>query len=218
MSDPKLTFYGYWRSSSSWRVRIALLLKQVPHTFVPVNLLKGEQHQAAYVARNPTHQVPLFEIEEGGRTWSLAQSIAMIEWLDERWPAPPLLPPTPELRAKTRQLTEIVNSTIQPLQNLVVLEEAEKIGRDRAAWARRWIRPGLEALERESALTAGRFLVGHDVTIADVCLVPQLATSRRYGVDVSEFPRLCRIEAACNELPAFRDAHQDRQPDAVPAK
>lgn len=212
----KLTFYGYWRSSCSWRVRIALALKQVPHTFTAVNLLAGEQHQPAWGAKSPTNQVPLFELEEHGETRRLGQSLAMIDWLDSRFPTPLLTPREPFARAKALQLAEIVNSSIQPLQNLIILSKIDALGGERTKWAAEFNRRGLSALEREAAETAGRFLVGHEVTIADLCLVPQLYSARRYGVDVSAYPRLLRIEAACNELPAFQAAHADRQPDARP--
>ncbi len=211
----KLTFFGYWRSSCSWRVRIALAMKQVPHTFTAVNLLAGEQHAPAWGEKNPTSQVPLFEIEEHGETRRLGQSMAMLDWLDARFPTPRLLPQDPWARAKALQLAEIVNSSIQPLQNLIILARIDALGGERTKWAADFNRRGLAALERDAAQTAGRFLVGDEVTVADLCLVPQLYSARRYGVDVSAYPRLGRIEAACAELPAFQAAHADRQPDAT---
>jgi maleylpyruvate isomerase len=208
-----LELYGYWRSSSSWRVRIALTWKGVAWESRPVHLRRGDQLGSEHEARNPMRQVPWLEIAPGR---GLGQSMAILEWLEEAHPAPPLLPRDPWLRAKARQLAETVNSGIQPLQNLAVLRKVKhELDADPDAWARDWIAPGLAALERETSATAGTFCVGDEPSFADVFLVPQLFNARRYGVDVSEaaFPTLLRIEGACEELPAFAASHPDRQPD-----
>ena len=139
----RLLLRSYWRSSSAWRVRIGLGLKGLPHEIAPVNLLAGEQFGEAHLARNPMGQVPVLEVEDGGRTVLLVQSMAILEWLDERFPDPPLLPPDLDGRARVRALAEHVNSGIQPLQNAVVLKRiAELVPHGAKAWAARWIAAG----------------------------------------------------------------------------
>ncbi|HEX9049253.1 MAG TPA: maleylacetoacetate isomerase [Anaeromyxobacter sp.] len=213
-----LRLYTYWRSSSAWRVRIGLGLKGLGHELVPVNLAAQEQFQAAHLARNPTGQVPVLEVVEGGRTLRLPQSMAILEWLDERYPDPPLLPRDPDGRARVRALAEHVNSGIQPMQNAIVLRMLrEKVpGWDRE-WARTFIARGLDALERAvSDGGAGRFCHGDAPGLADCYLVPQLYNARRYAVDVAPYATLRRIEEACAALAPFQAAHPDRQPDAPP--
>ena len=208
-ATPALRLYGYWRSTSSWRVRIGLAWKRLPYELVPVNLLAGEQHAASYGEVNPLGMVPVLEVAEGGRTARLAQSLAILEWLEERFPEPALLPRDPLARARARQLAEIVNSSIQPLHNQLVLQRIEAGGLDRREWGSFWVTRGLAALEREAAASAGRFLVGDEASVADVCLVPQLYAARRFGVDPARYPTLARVEATCADLPAFREAHAD---------
>jgi maleylpyruvate isomerase len=210
-----LRLYSYWRSSSAWRVRIGLALKQLAHEVVAVDLLAQEQFGDAHRARNPMAQVPVLEVVEDGRTLRLPQSMAILEWLDERFPDPPLLPPDLDGRARVRALAEHVNSGIQPMQNALVLRILrEKVpGWDRE-WARSFIARGLDALERAVADGAGRFCHGDAPGLADCYLVPQLYNGRRFGVDLAPFPTLLRIEAACAALPAFAKAHPDVQPDA----
>lgn len=217
MSAPALKLHGYWRSTSTWRVRIGLHLKGLRFETAPVDLLAGEQHAAGFAAINPLGMVPALEVTEGGRTVRLAQSMAILEWLEERFPSPPLLPRDALARAKARQLAEIVNSSIQPLHNQLVLQRVEAGGLDRREWGSFWVKRGLAALEREAVASAGRFLVGDEPTVADACLVPQLYGARRFGVDPSAFPTLARIESTCADLPAFRAAHAEAQPDARPA-
>lgn len=216
---PKLVLYGYWRSSASYRVRIGLALKGLSYGTSPVHLLRGggEQLGEAYREKNPMGQVPTLEvIEEGRAPLRLAQSLAILEYLDERFPEPPLLPASAEERATARQLAETVNAGIQPLQNLSVLRHLKNLGVDERAFARRWNEAGLAALEALASRTAGAFLVGDAVSMADCCLVPQLYAARRFGVDPAAYPTLARVEAACLALPAFRAAEPDAQPDAEP--
>jgi maleylpyruvate isomerase len=211
-----MKLYGYWRSSSSWRVRIGLHLKRLEFEYVPVNLLEGEQHRDAYRAMNPSGTVPLLETEESGRTVRISQSMAILEYLEERHPHPALLPQHPYLRARARMLAELVNSGIQPLQNLTLLNYVEStLKGDKKAWTQHWIDRGLRSLSKMAEETAGTFLLGEQPTLADVYLVPQLYAARRFGVDLSPFGLLLRIESACNELRAFQAAHADAQPDAV---
>jgi maleylpyruvate isomerase len=213
-----MKLYGYWRSSSSYRVRVALGLKGLAYESAPVHLLKdgGQQHAESFRAINPMAQVPVLEVEHEGRTVRLGQSIAILEYLEERFPAPALLPADPVLRARVRQLTEIVNSGIQPFQNLSVLQALDKHGVDSKAFAVDAIRKGLQAFTALAEPVAGAFSVGDAPTFAECVLVPQLYSARRFGIDVeADFPLLARIDARCAELEAVQAAHPDRQPDAA---
>jgi maleylacetoacetate isomerase len=213
-----LKLHTFWSSSSSWRVRIALAYKAVAHEVVTVDLRRGEgdQHEAPFRVLNPMAQVPLLEIHEAGAPpRRLAQSVAIVEYLEERFPEPPLLPRDPFARARARQLAEIVNSGIQPQQNLEVLKRVKReLHADEQAWARSFIERGLAAIEALAPDTAGTFLVGDAPSVADVFLVPQLAAARRFGVDLAPLGTLTRVEAACAALPAFAAAAPERQPDA----
>jgi len=213
----RLRLFSYWRSSSSWRVRIGLHWKGLPFEYRAVDLLEGAQFGPEHRGRNPMSQVPVLEVEEGGRTLRLAQSMAILEWLDERHPASPLLPPDPEGRARVRTLAENVNSGIQPYQNAAVLKWIhERVPGGEREWAAHWIGRGLEALEAAVRDGAGRFCHGDAPTLADLYLVPQLFGARRFGVDLSRFPTLLRVEEACRALDAFARSEPDRQPDAPP--
>jgi maleylpyruvate isomerase len=208
-----ISLYSYWRSSASWRVRIALGLKGVAFEYRAVHL-GGEQHAPEYAAKNPMQQVPTLVLESGQR---ISQSMAILEYLEETIPEPPLLPKEPWLRARARQLAEIVNSGVQPFQNTPSTSYVKDVLHgDEKAFARHFIGRGLAALERTAAETAGQFLVGDAPSFADVCLVPQLYGARRFGVDLAPLPLLVRVEAACDALPAFAAAHADRQPDKPP--
>ena len=213
-----MRLYGYWRSSASWRVRIGLGLKGLDYAYIPVHLARdgGEQHGDAHRARNPMAQVPVLELERGGEVFQVTQSLAILELLEELFPSPPLLPADPMDRAAVRTLAEIVNAGIQPMQNLSVTQRVAAMGGDVAAWTGDAIRRGLGAIDTLAARTAGQFLVGDQPTIADCCLMPQLYSARRFGVDPSAWPRLVAIEARAMELEAFQRAHADRQPDATP--
>ena len=211
-----MKLYGYWRSSSSWRVRIALGYKQLPYTLAPVHLVRegGEQFTEPFRQKNPLAEVPLLEVTHLGQQRHLSQSMAIIDYLERLQPEPPLFPADPWLAARARQLAEIVNSGIQPLQNRAVLLRLKDAGQDDAAWARHFIGRGLTGLESAAADTAAAFLVGDAVSVADVYLVPQLYNARRFGVDLAPFPTLLRAEQSCLAHPAFVDSHPDRQPDA----
>jgi maleylpyruvate isomerase len=214
----KLVLHNYWRSSASYRVRIALGLKQLDWEYVAVNIIAGDgqQKSAEYREKNPMAQVPTLEvIEDDGTRRLLTQSLPIVEYLDERWPAPPLLPADPFLRARARALAEIVNSGIQPLQNLTVTRKVQAFGGDDKAWVKGFIADGLAAFEAQVQETAGRFCVGDAPTIADCALIPQLYSARRFGVPTEQFAYLCLIEKACDQLDAFAAAHPDRQPDAA---
>ncbi len=209
--------YGYWRSSSSYRVRIALAMKHVAYETVPVHLIKdgGEQHEDAFKAKNPMEQVPLLEIEhEPGLVVELTQSVAILEYLEERFPEPRLLPSCAYLRARVRKCVEIVNSGIQPMQNLSMLKTLSSLGGDAQAFARQANERGLAALEAEALDAGGSFTIGDSPTLADVCLVPQMYSARRFQCDMTRFPRLVEIDARLAEISEVASAHPDRQPDA----
>jgi maleylpyruvate isomerase len=213
----KLVLHSYWRSSASHRVRIGLGIKQLAYDYVAVDLRAGAQHADAYRDKNPMAQVPTLEITgDDGERISLTQSLPILEYLDERWPEPAILPRGAYLRARARALAEIVNAGIQPMQNMATLRRIKKLGGDDAEFARLSIAGGLAAFAKLADDTAGEFCVGDAPTIADICLVPQLGAARRYGVELGDgFGRLLAIEARCLALPAFADAMPERQLDAV---
>jgi maleylpyruvate isomerase len=209
-----MKLHGYFRSSASYRVRIALNLKGLSAEHLAYHLRKGEQCAPAYLAINPQGLVPALQ-DDAGET--LTQSLAIIEWLDEIHPEPPLLPKDPLRRAKVRAFAMALACDTHPVQNLKVLARLRELGLPEeqvtgwAAWANR---EGLGACETLIKNEPGPFCFGTAPTIADLCLVPQLANARRFGVDVTAFPRLLQAEAATKGIKAFADAAPDRQPDA----
>ena len=211
-----MKLYGYFRSSAAYRVRIALGLKGFPYEYAAVHLRKGEQRTATYRALNAQALVPTLEDDRG----SFTQSLAIIEYLNERYPQPPLLPDVPEARARVRAIALAIACDIHPLDNLRVLQYLLRtlgVSEDaKNAWYRHWIDVGLSALESQLAGEAatGTFCHGGSPTLADVCLVPQLANARRSSIPLDAYPTLLRIEAACNALPAFAAAAPEKQPDA----
>jgi maleylpyruvate isomerase len=209
-------FYDYWRSSSAWRVRIALHFKGIAFERRPVDLLEdgGRQHAPAFRALNPLGQVPVLVVDDARGPRTIAQSMAILAYLEETFPAPRLLPADPWLRARARQLAEMMVGGIQPFHNLATLAQVRSTGADPNAWAGHFIARGLTALETTAAETAGAFLVGDAPSWADACLIPQLYAARRYAVDLTPYPLLLRIEAAAAALPAFAVAHADAQSDA----
>jgi maleylpyruvate isomerase len=213
----KLVLHNYWRSSASHRVRIGLAYKQLAYDYVVVNIVSGDQQRADYRAKNPLAQVPTLEItEDDGRVTALTQSLPILEYLDERWPEPPLLPRDPYLRARARALAEIINAGIQPFQNLTTFARVKALGGEPAPWIAPFIAEGLAAFARGVAEVGGAFSVGDAPTIADLCLVPQLGAARRFAVVLDpSCDRLFEIEARCLALPAFVAAQPEHQPDAV---
>jgi maleylpyruvate isomerase len=209
-----MKLHGYFRSSASYRVRIALNLKGLSADHLPHHLRKGEQRDPAYLAINPQGLVPTLQDDLGV---ILTQSLAIIEWLDETHPEPPLLPTDPLRRAKVRAFAMVLACDTHPVQNLKVLARLRELGLPDeqvtgwAAWANR---EGLTACETLIENVPGPFCFGAGPTLADLCLVPQLANARRFGVDLTGFPRLLKAEAAAKDLKAFADAAPDRQPDA----
>jgi maleylacetoacetate isomerase len=204
-----LTLYDYHRSSASYRVRIALNLKRAAYERVPVNLLDSEQKGAAYQARNPQGLVPTLAADGT----ALTQSLAIIEWLDGAYPEPAFLPADPLDRAQVRALALAIACDIHPLNNLRVLKHLSALGLDQAArddWYRHWVREGFDGLEALAAPRAGRFLFGDSVTLADICLVPQMFNARRFDVDLSPYPILVGADAEATALAPFAAAHPDR--------
>lgn len=213
-----MKLYTYYRSSAAYRVRIALNLKQLPYDAAFIHLLKdgGQQHQAAYAALNPQQLLPA--LEDDGLL--LTQSLAIIEYLDETRPATPLLPADAAGRARVRALSQLIACDTHPLNNLRVLQYLQQqlnAGEEaKTAWYRHWIQESFNALEQllQSPHT-GRFCHGDTPTLADCCLVPQVYNARRFQVDLSPYPAIVRIDAACNALPAFQTASPEMQPDAA---
>jgi maleylpyruvate isomerase len=196
--------HGFFRSSASYRVRIALNLKGVAYTDVPYALREGEQRAPAYLARNPQGLVPTLEVDG----LHLTQSLAIVEYLDEIQPNPPLLPSDPLGRARVRAFAQVIACDIHPIQNLKVLQRLRSLGQDDAgvtAWAKQVIEEGFDACESLIADQDGPYCFGDQVTLADICLVPQLANARRFGVQM-RWPRLEAAEAACQALEAFSKA------------
>ncbi|BBD99480.1 maleylacetoacetate isomerase [Sphingobium amiense] len=206
------TLHGYFRSGASYRVRIALNLKGVPYADVFHHLRKGEQREPGFLALNPQGFVPALEAEGD----VLTQSLAICEYLDELFPDPPLLPATPLARAKVRAAAQLIACDVHPVQNLRVLKHLREVGltQDQAtAWAARVIGEGLDAFEALIGRQSGPYCFGDRVTLADLCLVPQLGNARRFGVELV-WPRILEVERACLALDAFRRAAPENQPDA----
>ncbi|MBA4490702.1 maleylacetoacetate isomerase [Paracoccus sp. S1E-3] len=212
-----MKFYGYFRSSAAYRCRIAFNLKGVRPEFIAVNLRTGEQKAEAFLDLNPQGLVPLLDTG----TARLTQSMAIIEWLDETHPAPPLLPTDAEARAHVRAFAQIIGCDIHPLQNLRVLKYLKaQYGLDQDgldAWCRNWIEPGLGACEAMAAAQThgGAFAFGDGPGLAEILLVPQMFSAERFHLDLTPFPRLNAIRAAAEALPAFAEAHPARQPDWI---
>lgn len=209
-----MKLHGYFRSSASYRVRIALNLKGLAVEHLPHHLRKGEQRAADYLAINPQGLVPAL-VDDAGDI--LTQSLAIIEWLDEVWPQPPLLPADPLARARVRAFAQAIACDIHPVQNLKVLARLRQLDVEEAdvtAWAAATNREGLTACEALIRGMPGPFCFGARPSLADLCLVPQLANARRFGVEVEAFPRLLACETAARALPAFANAAPERQTDA----
>ena len=213
-----MRLYDYFRSSAAYRVRIALNVKGiVPDERTFVHLRMGNQRAQDYLALNPQGLVPALALDDGA---VLTQSLAIVEYLDETHPQPPLLPADAEGRARVRSIALAIACEIHPLNNLRVLNYligTLGVSREQKdGWYRYWIDVGFEALEKTLSRdpVTGRFCHGDAPTLADVCLVPQLANARRFSIDLSPYPTLVRIESECNALPAFANAAPAKQPDA----
>lgn len=210
------TLRSYFRSSCSWRVRIALAHKGLDYATIPVHLLHdgGQQHSQAHRKANPMRELPVLLVGDE----PLAQSMAILEYLEEAHPAPSLLPRHALGRARVRQMAEVINSGIQPIQNLRVMQKLQKdFGLDKSqtkTWSADWIKFGFDALEQLVARHCGQYCFADEVSFADACLIPQLFNARRFDVDLAAYPNLTRIEEALNKLPAFEASQPSKQPDA----
>jgi maleylpyruvate isomerase len=210
-----MKLYTYFRSSAAYRTRIALNLKNLPYDMVSIHLTKdgGQQFSAEYRAVNPNMRVPALVLSAGD---VLTQSLAIIEYLDEVYPEPPLLPVDAIERAHVRAAAQLVACDIHPLNNVGPLKYIKNtFGKDQAAidaWYHHWILNGFEALEK--MLRPGPYAFGAQVTLADTCVVPQVANARRFKVPLDRFPKIVAIDAACLRLPAFDKARPEKQPDA----
>jgi maleylacetoacetate isomerase len=212
-----LTLFGYWRAAAPYRVRIGLNLKGLAYDQAPVNLLKGEQRQAAYLDLNPQGLTPALAVGEGVL---LTQSLAILEWLDEAYPDPSLLPADPIGRARVRAMAQVVACDIHPLNNVRVMNELTARGQDEAArraWMARWLTEGFTALETTIAAHGGTYAHGDAPTLADVCIVPQVYGARRFDIDLSPYPTLVAAADRAADHPAFAAAHPSLQPDAADA-
>ena len=213
-----IKLYGYWRSSCSYRVRLGLHFKEISFENIPVHLVKdgGEQHQAEYLRRNPFGQVPA--LAHGDRC--LTQSMAIIDYIEKAFEDPALFPHDLEGRGKVFALCEAINSGIQPLQNLAVMTRLKTdIGAndDQAkAWSAFWIEKGLKAFELMLDNTQGQFCYGDSFTAADCFLIPQVYNAKRFGIDLSQTPKIQSINQHVTSLPFAIEAHPDNQPDAQP--
>ncbi len=210
-----MKLHGYWRSSASYRVRIALALKGVEVEHAAVNLRDGEQGEAEHKARNPQGFVPVLELEDGTE---LTQSLAIMDYLDATFHEPSLMPGEPILRSKILSASLIIASDVSPIQNLSVLRylraEYEQDDHGVTQWVRHWISNGFSALERIAAESDTPFLLTDRPMFFECCLVPQVYNARRYGVDMARFPRLSEIDARCRGLPEFQRAAPESQADA----
>ncbi|MEM8773087.1 MAG: maleylacetoacetate isomerase [Pseudomonadota bacterium] len=213
-----MKLYGYWRSSASYRVRIALALKGLEYDYIPVNLLKGEQCTDDYLKINPNAVVPSLVGKDG---IVISQSLAIMEYLEEKAPTPAILPKEPERRAHARQIAATLACEAQPFMNLRVqqyLKNDLALGADAVErWLNQFAGGAMLAVEKMVAETGGDYCVGDAPTIADCCLIPQMFGAQRFGIDTSAMPLLTAIYDRCHENPAFEKAHPMNQPDAVEA-
>jgi maleylacetoacetate isomerase len=218
MNHDTLRLYSYWRSSAAYRVRIALNLKHLHYQISPVHLLEagGQQRTPEYQAINPQSLVPA--LMHGNRIFR--QSMAIIEYIDETWPDPPLLPSVARDRARARAIAQAIACDVHPLNNLRVLQHFENVWSvptpEREEWGRHWIREGFAAVEQmlSENLSTGTFCDGELPGLADCCLVPQVYNARRFSVDMAPYPTIRRIYDSCLKLPAFDAARPEKQPDA----
>lgn len=213
-----MKLYNYFRSSASFRVRIALAIKGLPYHYVPVHLVKGEHRQSAYTDLAADGLVPLLELDDG---MHLSQSMAIIEYLDEQHPEPPLLPIHPVERARVRALAQSIACEIHPLNNLRVLKYLTgtlHVGEEaKGDWYRHWVRTGLESFERQLAQRPPSiYCAGDSPTLADCCLVPQIFNGRRFNTPMDGLPRTMAAFDACMALPAFQQAQPSACPDSEP--
>lgn len=208
----QLTLYHYWRSSCSWRVRWGLELKGLSYTSKTVNLLQNEQQSAAYLKVNPFGHVPALVVNQE----TLSDSMAILEWLDETYPQAPILPQDIASKTKVRELAYIVSSGIQPIQNLKVMKFISNDQKERVRFSAHFIAQGLKVFEEKIQQTAGTYSFGGQVTLADLCLIPQVYNAHRFKIDMNQFPVIQRIYSHCIQTPECHKAAPEQQPGAQP--
>jgi len=211
-----LTLHSAWRAGAPYRVRIGLALKGVAYDYAAVDLIAGDQRQAAYRAVNPQGLVPALDLGDGH---VLTQSLAILEWLEETRPTPPILPRSALDRATVRTMAGVVACDIHPLNNTRVGRKLSKMGVEQTAiteWIHGWIRDGFDALEPLLEKHAGQFAFGDTPTLADCCLIPQVYSANRFELDITPWPKIRAVAENAATHPAFVAAHPNRQPDAKP--
>ena len=211
-----MKLFGYWRSSATYRVRIALALKEIDYEYCPVDLLKGEQRTDSYLAKNPAALVPALETDDGA---IVTQSLAIMEYLEDAAPQPSIMPDDPVARGHARAIAATLACEAQPFMNLRIQKYLkEQIGLDAdamSAWLNHWPGGAMAAAEKLVAAYGGEFCVGDKPTIADCCLAPQVFGALRFNIDMSAMPRLQSVYERCMSLPAFEKARPENQPDAA---
>lgn len=205
-----LKLYHYWRSSSSWRVRWGLILKNLSFDLEAVNLLDDAQNAPAHLTHNASGQVPVLEIQDGATTTWLSESTAILEWLEETHPTPSLLPQSPWERAQVRELCQMINAGTQPIQNLKVLKKISDDQNERQKWAVHWIEKGFTAYEKKIRASSGLYSFGNTITMADLFLVPQCYNADRFGLDWAPFPLIKKINERCLQTEACQKAAPDQ--------
>lgn len=206
MKPKNLTLFHYWRSSCSWRVRWALALKEIPYQTKPINLIKDEQKSDFYKQLNPSEQVPCLQVENT----FISESLAIIEWLDEIYPYPKILPGDPLKRLQIRSLSYKIASGIQPIQNLCVMKKYHREKEKQLEWSKYWIEKGFKSIEKILEKTASPFCFGQQVTLADLCLIPQVYNAKRFSVVMTQFPKIEKIYDNCLTTKACQESHPDQ--------
>lgn len=203
--------FSYWRSSASYRVRIILAYKNLPYTVNTINLLQGNQKSEEHISRNPMCQIPCFVSPD----ISLTQSLAIIQFLEDKHPEPSVFPKDPVMKAKAMEIFEIINSGIQPLQNIAILQRVEEFGGNKSEWAIEFITKGLHAVEKVMKNYSREFAVGDQLSLADAALLPQVYNAKRFNIDLEQFPTLKRVSEHLLSMSQISGAHPEAQPDAV---
>ncbi len=210
-----MKLYSYFRSSAAFRIRIALQLKGLEYDYIAVNLLKSEQKSASYLAKNPQGLLPALELDSGQ---TLSQSVALLEWLEECHPQPPLLPLDALQRARVRSVVNSITCDVHPLCNMAVTTylkaRYEANQQDIMHWYHTWMQRGFNAIEKVLAENNTRCAFGNEPSMADICIVPQVYNARRFNIDLAPFPHLVRVADYCRSLPAFSTASPENQPDS----
>lgn len=213
----KFVLYSYWRSSCSWRVRSVLELKKIPYEYRAINLIKGEQYGEEFRHINPLSQVPTLQFQTSdGHNEILYESMAIIDYLEQTFPTPSIYPKDPIERAKVIAISETIVSGIQPIQNLGVMRKIEELtgSKDKSVeWSREWIRKKFQSLETMLESMSGQYTFGNQLTLADICLVPQIANAIKFQIDMNEFPLLKRLNEFLLTIDSIQKAHPSNQPD-----